>query len=104
MNHDFAAIANYELLRKWVDAAELKGTDITVGNVFTSDTFYHLSDEIYDVASRLQIVAVEMEAAGYWKLLPIFPFHTNLSVQKHGREGFKFFVNSVHLEVTYTVT
>ena len=68
MNHDYAAIANYELLRKWVDAAEVKGTDITVGNVFTSDTFYHLSDEIYDAASRLQIVAVEMEAAGLYRV------------------------------------
>jgi purine-nucleoside phosphorylase len=39
-----------------------------VANVFTSDTFYHLGDEIYDIASRLGIVVVEMEAAALYRI------------------------------------
>ena len=68
MGHDFSAIADYGLLRGWVDQAEKHGSSVTVGNVFSTDTFYHLSDEIYDVAARLQIIAVEMEAAALYRI------------------------------------
>ncbi len=66
--HDYAAIADYQLLRQWVDAAEAVGATYKVANVFTSDTFYHLSDEIYEIAARLKIVAVEMEAAALYRI------------------------------------
>ncbi len=68
LGHDFSAIADYGLLRRWVDAAEQKGSSVTVGNCFSTDTFYHPSDEIYDVASALKIVVVEMEAAGLYRI------------------------------------
>ena len=66
--HDYAAIADYELLKNWVVAAEARDVNFTVANVFTSDTFYHLGDEIYDIATRLKIVAVEMEAAALYRI------------------------------------
>jgi purine-nucleoside phosphorylase len=66
--HDFAAIADYSLMRSWIEAADAKAVRYSVSNVFTSDTFYHLSDEIYDIASRLGIVAVEMEAAALYRI------------------------------------
>ena len=66
--HDYAAMADYCLLKRWVEAAEAKGVNFTVSNVFTSDTFYHLGDEIYDIAARLGIVAVEMEAAALYRI------------------------------------
>jgi purine-nucleoside phosphorylase len=66
--YDYAAIADYGLLRKWVDAAEDRGSSVTVGNVFSTDTFYHPSTEIYDVASALGVVVVEMEAAGLYRI------------------------------------
>ena len=68
MGYDYAAIADYGLLRNWVDMADEKGVNVTVGNVFSTDTFYHLSDEIYDVAASLRITAVEMEAAGIYRI------------------------------------
>ena len=68
MGHDYAAIADYDLLRRWVETAEERGSRAVVGNVFSTDTFYHLSDEIYDVAARLRIVVVEMEAAGLYRI------------------------------------
>lgn len=66
--HDFAAIANFDLLRNWVEAAEAAKVKYTVANVLTSDTFYHLTNDIYDIASRLQIVAVEMEASVLYRI------------------------------------
>lgn len=66
--HDFAAIADYQLMQSWINAAEVAQAPYTVANVFTSDTFYHLSDDIYDIAARLQIVAVEMEAAALYRI------------------------------------
>jgi purine-nucleoside phosphorylase len=68
LGHDYAAIADYGLLRRWVEAAEAKGAEATVGNVFSTDTFYHLDNNIYEVAARLKIVVVEMEAAGLYRI------------------------------------
>lgn len=68
LGHDFAAIADYGLLRRWVETAEARDAEVTVGNVFSTDTFYHLDNTIYDVAARLKIVVIEMEAAGLYRI------------------------------------
>ena len=53
LDHDFAAIADYGLLSAWVRKAEESAIDVTVGNILSTDTFYHLTDEIYQVAARV---------------------------------------------------
>ncbi len=68
MGHDYAAIADFELMRGWIDAADARGSKYTVGNIFSSDTFYHPSNDIYDRAVSLGILAVEMEAAGLYRV------------------------------------
>ena len=68
LGHDFAAIADYGLLSAWVRKAEESAIDVTVGNILSTDTFYHLTDEIYQVAANLQIVGVEMEAAALYRI------------------------------------
>ena len=68
LGHDFAAVADYGLLRNWVGEAEAQGVSVVVGNIFSTDTFYHLSNEIYEAAARLRIVAVEMEAAAIYRI------------------------------------
>ena len=65
---DFAATADFEMLTDWVRCAEQMGADIRVGNVLTSDTFYHSSNDIYDLCRRLGILAVEMEAAALYRV------------------------------------
>ena len=65
---DFAATADFEMLTNWVRCAELMGADIRVGNVLTSDTFYHSSNDIYDLCRSLGILAVEMEAAALYRV------------------------------------
>src|SRR5579875_3293712 len=43
---DFAPTANFQLLRQAYEAAEKKGIEVHVGNVFTSDVFYTDDEEI----------------------------------------------------------
>lgn len=64
--HDFAAIADYQLLRKAVDAAQARHIPVRVGNVFSADLFYAPDPEMFDVMERHGVLAVEMEAAGLY--------------------------------------
>ena len=67
--HDFAAIADYGLLRAAVDAAEAKGRTVHVGNIYTSDLFYHPDDDArIEFNQRMGVLAVEMETAGLYGL------------------------------------
>ncbi|CAG9000467.1 MAG: Purine nucleoside phosphorylase DeoD-type [Candidatus Celerinatantimonas neptuna] len=64
--HDFAAIADYQLLRKAVDAAEVRNLPVRVGNVFSADLFYTPDPDMFDVMEHHGVLAVEMEAAGLY--------------------------------------
>lgn len=66
LDHDFAAIADYELLRTAVDKAGALGKAVRVGNVFSADLFYGVQPDIMDVLERMNILAVEMELAGIY--------------------------------------
>ena len=61
---DFAAIADFGLTRTLVEVAEERQTSVRVGNVLSSDQFYHPQPEMFEVAQRMGVLAVEMEAAG----------------------------------------
>ncbi|MEA2024364.1 MAG: purine-nucleoside phosphorylase [Actinomycetota bacterium] len=61
---DFAAVADFELTRKLVEVAEEREVPTRVGNILSSDQFYHPRTEIFEVARRMGLLAVEMEAAG----------------------------------------
>ncbi len=86
MGHDFAAIADYGLMRRWIDAAEVNGASPVVGNVFTTDTFYHSSNDIYELAGKLGIRAVEMETAGLYRI-----------AAEHGRSALAVMTVSDHI-------
>jgi purine-nucleoside phosphorylase len=64
--HDFAATADYELLRAAADAAERLGTPVRVGSVFSGDLFYGPDESWIEPLQRMGILAVEMEAAGLY--------------------------------------
>jgi purine-nucleoside phosphorylase len=65
-DHDFAAIADFGLLRKAVTAAETLGIPIKVGNLFSADLFYSPDPQMFDVMEKFGILGVEMEAAGIY--------------------------------------
>ena len=63
---DYAAIASYNLLEKAVNAARAANKQVRVGNVFSADLFYTPVDGIMKTLSDMNILAVEMEAAGLY--------------------------------------
>ena len=63
-DHDYAAIADFEMTRNAVDAAKAKGVNVRVGNLFSADLFYTPDPQMFDVMEKYGILGVEMEAAG----------------------------------------
>lgn len=65
---DFSASADYGLLRKAVQVAEEKGHEVKVGNIFSADLFYHPDEKVFDTLEAMNILGIEMEAAGLYGL------------------------------------
>lgn len=65
-NHDFAATADFLLLKAAADAAKAKGVDVKVGNVHSTDLFYNPDPEAFERMKSMGVLAVEMEAAGLY--------------------------------------
>ncbi|GKX63464.1 purine nucleoside phosphorylase DeoD-type [Pragia fontium] len=64
--HDFAALADYGLLRHAVEAAQQQKIDVQIGNIFSADLFYSPNPDMFDIMEKFNILAVEMEAAGLY--------------------------------------
>lgn len=64
--HDFAALASYDLVRRVADSAIAAGVDVRIGNVFSTDLFYHPQAGLFDLLERYGVLGVEMEAAGLY--------------------------------------
>ncbi|MGA7229221.1 MAG: purine-nucleoside phosphorylase [Acidimicrobiia bacterium] len=64
--YDYAATADFDLLRAAATAAEAKGISVKVGNVHSADLFYNPDDEAFDRMEAMGVLAVEMEAAGLY--------------------------------------
>lgn len=62
----FAPIPDYELLEKAVNLAREKGANVKVGNVLSSDVFYHDREDFNDRWRRMGVLAIEMEAAALY--------------------------------------
>jgi len=62
--YDFAATADFSLLKRVVDTAERLNKPVHVGNIFTADLFYTPNPEAFKKMEDMGILAVEMEAAG----------------------------------------
>ena len=63
---DFAATADFGLLRAAADAAAAKGVEVKVGNVHSADLFYNPDAAAFDRMEAMGVLAVEMEAAGLY--------------------------------------
>ncbi|QZE13396.1 purine-nucleoside phosphorylase [Halosquirtibacter laminarini] len=67
---DYAAIADFDLLLKAYNKATDKGFTTHVGNILSSDTFYH-DEHLGDVSKAWRefgVMAVEMEAAALYTI------------------------------------
>ena len=63
---DFAAIADFGLLRAAAAAAERAGVPVRVGNVHSAELFYDPRSTQLDMFRRMGVLAIEMEAAGLY--------------------------------------
>lgn len=63
---DFAATADYWLLKAAEEAAAAKGIEVKVGNVHSADLFYNPDPASFDRMEAMGVLAVEMEAAGLY--------------------------------------
>ena len=78
MDHDYAAIADHGLVATAVEVARGHKVALHVGNVFSSDFFYHPQEEqlfglgekrdLPGILEKMGILAVEMELAGLYGL------------------------------------
>ena len=62
----FAPIADFSLLKKAVDNAEMLGASYHVGNVLSSDTFYDAQDDANDRWIKMGVLCIEMETAALY--------------------------------------
>ena len=63
---DFAATADFWLLKAAAEAAAARGIEVKVGNVHSADLFYNPDPEAFDRMEAMGVLAVEMEAAGLY--------------------------------------
>jgi purine-nucleoside phosphorylase len=65
---DYAPVADFELLRGAVEAAERRGTATHVGLLFSSDSFYAARPELTRRMVDYGVLGVEMEASALYTL------------------------------------
>ncbi len=82
---NYAPIADFELMRRAYDHAKVKGMPVRVGNVLSTDTFYHDQPDAYKLWAQFGVLAVEMEAAGLYTLAAKFGVQalTILTISDH---------------------
>ena len=83
---DYAPVADFGLLRGAVEAAEHRGTDVHVGLLFSSDSFYAARPELVSRMVGYGVLAVEMEASALYTL-----------AAKHGRRALAVCTVSDHI-------
>ena len=61
-----SAAASYPLMETAVGIARKRGEDITIGNIYSSDTFYMQDPVIYDRLRAMHILCIDMETYGLY--------------------------------------
>ncbi|MGO1247550.1 MAG: purine-nucleoside phosphorylase [Oceanisphaera sp.] len=66
MDHDLAALADFDLVNHAVMAAKACKVAVKVGNLFSADLFYTPQPELFELMKQYGMLGVEMEAAGLY--------------------------------------
>ncbi len=66
LNGNFAPIASFDLVRRAVEEAEALGVRYKVGNLLSSDVFYHADPDFNQGWYKMGVLGVEMEAAALY--------------------------------------
>jgi purine-nucleoside phosphorylase len=67
-DNDYAPTANFGLLLRAYEVAGERGIDVSVGPIFSGDTFYGDDPDWWRVWAKYGILAVEMESTGLYTL------------------------------------
>ena len=62
----FAPTASWSLMKRAIEIAELKGIEIKVGNILSSDIFYDDDADTWMKWTKMGVLAIEMEAAALY--------------------------------------
>jgi purine-nucleoside phosphorylase len=90
---DYAPVADFGLLRAAVEAAEDRGTDVHVGLVFATDSFYDERPELVRRMADFGVLAVDMESSALYTL-----------AARHGRRALAICTVSDHIVTGETTT
>lgn len=69
---DYAPTASFDLLLKAYQTATTRGATVRVGNILTSDTFYHDDPDSWKLWAAFGVLVVEMETTGLYTLAAKF--------------------------------
>lgn len=69
---DFAPAANFDLLLRAYQAAQIKGIPVHVGGILSGDTFYGEDPDDWQLWAKYGVLAVEMETAALYTLAARF--------------------------------
>lgn len=64
--HDFAALADFNLVHALIQSANQHHVSVKIGNLFSSDLFYHPDESMINILKKYNILGIEMEAAGLY--------------------------------------
>lgn len=71
-NHDFSAIADFDMLSHVVNIAKKMNINVSIGNFFTSDSFYNDDNTMLNILKKYNIVGIDMETAGIYSVASEF--------------------------------
>jgi purine-nucleoside phosphorylase len=83
---DYAPVADFGLLRAAVEVAEQRGTDVHVGLLFATDSFYNERPELVARMADYGVLAVDMESSTLYTL-----------AARHGRKALTICTVSDHI-------
>jgi purine-nucleoside phosphorylase len=83
---DYAPVADFGLLRAAVEAAEGRGTEVHVGLVFATDSYYNERPDLMTRMAGYGVLAVDMESSALYTL-----------AAKHGRKALTVCTVSDHI-------
>jgi purine-nucleoside phosphorylase len=71
-DHDFAAIANFNMICNAVSVAKSMKIYAHVGNFFTTDSFYNNDQEMLNILKKYNIIGIDMETSGIYSVASEF--------------------------------
>ncbi|QIE02215.1 purine-nucleoside phosphorylase [Buchnera aphidicola] len=71
-NHDFAAIADFDMIYNTAKIAKKMNISISIGNFFTTDSFYNEDIGMLNLLKKYNIIGIDMETAGIYSVAAEF--------------------------------